>query len=46
LFAVRHYLKQEDGDYAVFNDDTKIPIARRREEVFIENMVKKAKKMG
>ncbi len=36
LKAVRQFLKQDDGDFAVMNDNTKIPIARRKKEAFLE----------
>ncbi len=39
LKAVHQFLKHEDGDFAVMNDNTKIPIARRKKEAFLEAMM-------
>ena len=39
LKAVRQFLKHEDGDFAVLSDNTKIPIARRKKEDFLESMM-------
>ena len=36
--AVRHITKREDGDFAILHDNTQIPIARRKKEVFLSKM--------
>jgi two-component system, LytTR family, response regulator len=38
--AVRQILKQEDGDFALLHDATKIPIARRKKEAFLSLMTR------
>ena len=39
LKAVRQFLKHKDGDFAVMSDNTKIPIARRKKDAFLEAMM-------
>jgi two-component system, LytTR family, response regulator len=39
LKTVRQFLKHNDGDFAVLNDNTKIPIARRKKNAFLEAMM-------
>lgn len=38
LAAVRQFLHHSDGDFAVLHDGTKIPVARRKKEAFLEKM--------
>ncbi len=38
LKSVRQFLKSEDGDFALLEDNTKIPISRRKKEGFLNAM--------
>lgn len=36
---VRQFLRHSDGEFAVLSDGTKIPVARRKKELFLDKMM-------